>query len=78
MPYLSVMPPDLPGFGVSEDPPFTHTSINFAGPMYLLKASAQGASTSKTYICLFTCYATQAIHLEMSNNLSVSSLLLSF
>ena len=72
------MSPDLPSFGASEDPLYTHTSINFAAPMYLLEASALGASTSKTYICLFTCCATQAIYLEMSNDLSVSSLLLSF
>ena len=44
MPYSSVMPPDLPSFRVSEDPPFTYTGIDFAGPMYLHEASAQDAS----------------------------------
>ena len=78
MPYSSVMPPDLPSFRVSEDPPFTYTGIDFAGPMYLREASAQDASTSKAYICLFTCCSTRAIHLEMSTDLSVSSFLLLF
>ena len=78
MPYSSVMPPDLPSFRVSEDPPFTYTGIDFAGPMYLREASAQDASTSKAYICLFICCSTRAIHLEMSTDLSVSSFLLLF
>ena len=72
------MPPDLPSFRVSEDPPFTHTGIDFAGPMYLREVSAQDASTSKAYICLFTCGSTRAIHLEMSTDLSVASFLLLF
>ena len=78
MPYSSVMAPDLPSFRVSEDPPFTHTGIDFAGPMYLCEASAQDGSTSKDYICLFTCCSTRAIHLEMSTDLSVASFLLLF
>ena len=78
MPYSSVMPPDLPSFRVSKDPPFTYTGIDFTGPMYLREALAQDANTSKAYICLFTCCSTRAIHLEMSTDLSVSSFLLLF
>ena len=41
-------------------------------------ASAQGSSTSKAYVCLFTCCSTRAVHLELCNDLSVSSFLLLF
>ena len=78
MPYSSVMAPDLPSFQVSEDPPFTHTSIDFASLMYVYDALAQGSSTLKAYVCLFTCCSTRAVHLELCNDLSVSSFLLLF
>ena len=37
------MPSDLPSFNLSEDPSFIHTGIDFAGPMYLGRTSAQDA-----------------------------------
>ena len=58
MPYSSVMALDLPSFLVSEDPPFTHTGIDFAAPMYVHDALAQDSSTSKAYVCFFTCCST--------------------
>ena len=76
IPYSSVMPPDLPSFRVSEEPSFTHTGVDFAGPMYVHEASAHGSDTSKAYICLFTCCSIRAVHLELSPDLSVPSFLL--
>ena len=29
------MPPDLPTVRISEDPPFTHVGLDFAGPLYV-------------------------------------------
>ena len=75
MSYSSVMPPDLPSFRVSEELPFTHTGVDFAGPMYVHEASAHGSDVSKAYICLFTC---RAVHLELSPDLSIPSFLLLF
>ena len=33
--YPSVSPPDLPSDRVSDDPPFTHVGLDFAGPLYV-------------------------------------------
>ncbi|XP_065894371.1 uncharacterized protein [Dysidea avara] len=33
--YGSVLPPDLPTERVLEDPPFSHTGVDFAGPLYI-------------------------------------------
>jgi len=30
-----VSPPDLPNDRVSDDPPFTHIGLDFAGPLYI-------------------------------------------
>jgi hypothetical protein len=65
--------PPLPACRVSDDPPFSNTGIDFAGPLYVKDDYKQ-----KTYICLYTCASTRAIHLELTKDLSVESFLLSF
>ena len=62
---------------VSDDPPFTHTGIDFAGPLY---TSEKGANEedSKTYVCLFTCASTRAVHLELTKRLSSEVFMLAF
>ena len=65
--------PPLPACRVSEDPPFSNTGIDFAGPLYVKNNSKQ-----KTYICLYTCASTRAVHLELTEDLSVRTFLLAF
>ena len=79
-PYKPLSTPDLPSSRVSDDPPFTHTGLDFAGPLYV--SSHQGTSkdelTNKAYVCLFTCASTRAIHLELTPDLQVKSFLQAF
>ncbi|XP_003369021.1 putative integrase core domain protein [Trichinella spiralis] len=48
--------------------------IDFAGPLYV----KEGRTISKIYICLFTCMATRAIHLEPSSDMTAQSFLAAF
>ena len=66
--------PQLPEDSVSSQAPFSMTGVDFAGPLYV--KSSKGPL--KTYVCLFTCGSTHAIHLELSNDLTVTSFLLAF
>ena len=75
--YPVVRPPDLPTTRVSDNPPFSHTGVDFAGPLYVHSLD-ESASSMKTYICLFTCASTRAVHLELVADLNVSSFLLAF
>jgi hypothetical protein len=59
---------------VSDEPPFTNTGLDFAGPLLV----RDGEKTEKSYICLYTCASTRAIHLELRNNLSTDTFLQSF
>ena len=72
-PFKGVKEPPLPVCRVTEDPPFSNTGIDFAGPLYVKDDCKQ-----KTYICLYTCASTRAIHLELTEDLSVRTFLLAF
>jgi len=72
---------DLPSERVSEDPPFTHVGLDFAGPLFVTDGNSEGANeiqSSKVYVCLFTCASTRAVHLEMTRGLGVQAFLLAF
>ena len=66
--------PQLPEDRVSSEAPFSMTGVDFAGPLYV-QASKEPL---KTYVCLFTCGSTRAIHLELTNDLTTTSFLLAF
>ena len=65
----------LPEFRTDEGPPFVNIGLDFAGPLYI--RGAQG-NTSKSYICLFTCASTRAVHLELTESLDTESFLRAF
>ena len=79
-PYGPLPPADLPSNRVSEDPPFTHIGLDFAGPLYIeIKNTEDEVKESQTfYVCVFMCVSTQAVHLELTQALSVKSFLLAF
>ena len=51
----------LPDFRANLLIPFAATGVDFCGPFY----TRDQETTSKSYIALFTCSATRAIHLEL-------------
>ena len=65
---------------VSEDPPFTHIGLDFAGPLYVETKTSEDKSdeSQKVYVCLFMCASTRAVHLELTPALSVESSSLAF
>ena len=59
----SVPTPPLPKSRVLQSQAFQFTGIDYAGPLYVRDQGNQ--TSSKVYICLFTCAAVRAIHLEL-------------
>ena len=53
----------------NEFPPFTFTGIDYMGPLFV----ADGNSSLKNWICLFTCLNIRAIHLELIDDMSTES-----
>ena len=75
-PFTTPLFLDLPTDRVYEGPPFTYTGIDFAGSLYVNSASPE--NRSKAYCCLFTCASTRAVHLELTDSLTVTSFLQAF
>lgn len=61
----------LPKERVTSAPPFSVTGLDFAGPLF-----CADYPSNKFYVLLFTCGVTRAIHLELTESLSLSDCLL--
>ena len=55
---------------------FSQTSVDFGGPF--ITKQGRGKTRKKRYLCLFTCLATRAVHLEVAFSLDVDSFLKTF
>ncbi len=65
----------LPTARVNPSRPFTHVGVDYAGPFSLLVAKGRGKKAHKGYFCIFTCFATKAVHLEYALDMTTESFL---
>ena len=69
----------LPKFRVEENPAFTNTGIDFAGPLYVKTSTAKEShDTSKVYIALYICGSSRAVHLDVVPDLNAGTFIRSF
>lgn len=71
---MGILPPER----TTLSRPFTNTGIDFAGPFEIKAYTGRSCATTKGYVCIFVCFATRAIHLEVTTSLSTPSFLGSF
>lgn len=69
---------NLPRERIEASFPFMTCGVDYAGPMLVLNRKGRGARLIKCYICLFVCFTTKAIHLELVGSLSTQDYLLAF
>jgi len=55
---------------------FVRTAVDFAGPFVTIQG--RGKQWQKCYLCLFTCLATRAVHLEVAYGLDTDSFMRAF
>ena len=65
--------PSWPIERITASPPFSYTGLDYFGPVYVKNKDV----TSKCWVCLFTCLAVRALHLEIVNDLSAEEFLCS-
>ena len=75
-PFRSVPTPPLPQSRVQQSKVFQFTGIDYAGPLYVRDQKNQ--TSSKMYICLFTCAVVKAIHLELLEDQTTDAFLRAF
>ncbi|GFX26361.1 integrase catalytic domain-containing protein [Trichonephila clavipes] len=66
---------DLPKQRITQTRPFEIVGIDFAGPILTKCQHLRKANKFKSYICLFICLATKAVHLELVSTLSTDAIL---
>ncbi|XP_058811185.1 uncharacterized protein LOC131676075 [Topomyia yanbarensis] len=64
----------LPVHRIIPSRPFSIVGVDYAGPLYL-KPIHKRAASAKAYICLFVCFATKAVHIELVSDLSTQAFL---
>ncbi|XP_015119043.1 uncharacterized protein LOC107042496 [Diachasma alloeum] len=71
---MSAHPPER----VTPSPPFTHTGLDYAGPVNVRTTPGRGHKSHKGYIALFVCMVTRTIHLELVSDYSTPTFLAAF
>lgn len=54
---------------------FLHCGVDYAGPVATRASAGRGITSRKSYIAVFVCLATRAIHLELVSDYSTSAFL---
>lgn len=66
---------DLPSYRVQPSRIFMRCGLDYAGPIYIKENTSRRSRVVKTYICIFVCFTTRAIHIELVNDLTTDSFL---
>ena len=74
-PFKMPPSPALPAARVSLSKPFIHTGIDYTGHFFV---KDMNGNQIKSYILLFTCMCTRAIHLELVFSLNVEDFVMAF
>ncbi|XP_044760883.1 uncharacterized protein LOC123318338 [Coccinella septempunctata] len=61
---------NLPASRVIPSSPFQVSGVDFGGPFYITDRKGRGCKITKCYLCLFVCFATKALHLEVASDLT--------
>ena len=58
----------LPAERCTPSRPFTHTGVDYAGPILVRTSAGRGHKSHKAWIAVFVCLSTKAVHLEAVSN----------
>lgn len=69
---------ELPFHRVNRQHPFETSGIDYFGPFILRLGEKRSRKTIKTYVAIFVCMATKAVHMELAADLSANAFLDAF
>ena len=68
----------LPATRVIPSRAFAHSGVDYAGPLTIKSWKGRGAKQYKGWLCIFVCFATSAIHLEVVSDYSTDGFIAAF
>jgi hypothetical protein len=68
----------LPSQRTSPTRPFYNCGVDYCGPVHIKSGNYKTSKLIKSYIAVFVCFSTKAIHLELTSDLSTESFLAAF
>lgn len=68
----------LPRARVTASRPFLHTGVDFAGPIWLRTSKGRSQKAHKTFLAIFICFSSRAVHLEAVSDYSADAFLAAF
>ena len=66
---------DLPDVRVINYSPFLNVGVDYGGPFLIKDRKTRGAKLMKSYVCLFVCMCTRAVHIELVSELTTEAFL---
>jgi hypothetical protein len=66
---------DMPKERITPSRPFKISGVDFAGPLMIKESLKRKAAVIKGYACIFICFVTKAVHIEVVVDLSTKSFL---
>ncbi|XP_024875128.1 uncharacterized protein LOC112456671 [Temnothorax curvispinosus] len=66
---------ELPSYTVTPSKPFAHSGVDYCGPIHIKSSQLRNAKLVKTYIAIFVCLCTKAVHIELVSSLSTEAFL---
>ncbi|GAB0089833.1 hypothetical protein DMENIID0001_044500 [Sergentomyia squamirostris] len=74
IPYTQLMG-ELPAERVTPAPPFSRCGVDYAGPIITKRNKGRGNVMEKSYIAIFVCLVTKAVHVEAVTDLTAEAFL---
>ena len=71
---LGQLPPDR----LNQGPVFDRVGVDYAGPILTKAGPIRKPSTLKSYVAVFVCFTTKAVHLELVSDLTTASFTATF
>ncbi|KAL0839000.1 hypothetical protein ABMA28_016997 [Loxostege sticticalis] len=69
---------NLPAVRVKPTRPFLISGVDFAGPINCRMSKGRGSKSFKSYICLFVCMSTKAVHIELVSDMTTDAFIAAF
>ncbi|XP_030760561.1 uncharacterized protein LOC115885714 [Sitophilus oryzae] len=65
----------LPSVRVNQAKPFQVVGVDYAGPLFITLGKHRGVKSQTAYICLFVCFTTKALYVELVSDLTTHAFL---